>query len=71
MKTYYDSFSGLVPVKLESVYTTEAGLRCVRLVVTAKKGPYVKGETIETSARNYVTVTSRSKYSTHISSIST
>lgn len=55
MKTFYDSFSGLVPCKVQTAFS-DRGTRIVHAIatVTAKRGPYAKGESIDVHAYRVV-----------------
>ena len=57
MKTYLDSFSGMIPAKLHSAWSdvqTRAVYVALRLTAPSHGGAYKRGEIVETHARNFV-----------------
>ena len=68
---YYDSFSGLIPVKVLAIIGTSGiastAQRC-KLEVTASKGPFHKDEQLECFGLHLVPwqAVRRSRYATHI-----
>lgn len=53
---YYNSITALVPGKVKRIYKNSEGLpkTMVDILVTANRGPYVKGEVITTTAINAI-----------------
>lgn len=51
---YLDSFAGLVPCRVLSIGPGSLVMQSVRVEITAKHGPYHKGETVETNGLHAV-----------------
>ena len=51
---YFDTFAGLVPCRVTEIFTTAAPGYSVRFKITATRGAYKRGETLDSHSRNVV-----------------